>query len=293
MAHLILEVARTVGEWPQLGATETAALAAVAGLAWWARVRWAAAVAVAVVALVAAMPPGPPAEPTVVFLDVGQGDAVLLLDPSGAVMLMDGGRDPGVLRDGLRRYGVKHIDLLVASHGDADHVGGLAELASSIPIGRLWVPDYASTGAILDDVIDEARQRGVPVDLVGAGDSAHLGGFSLEVLGPARRYATDNDGSVVLFVSAAGHTVLLPGDIEATAQRSIGPQHPDILLVPHHGAGTTDPDWLAETLGPVAVVSVGPNTYGHPAPETMEVLDASSTEVHTTWEEGDVVVPLS
>jgi len=292
VARAILEVARTVGEWPQLGTLETTALAAVVGVAWWARTRWVAAVAVVFVAFVAWLPQGPPAEPTVVFLDVGQGDATLLLDPSGAVVLMDGGRDPGVLRAGLRRHGVSHIDLLVASHGDADHVGGLTELMEAMPVGRLWVPEYAEAGAILDGIIAEAERDDIPVDRVRTGDGAGLGAFDVEVLGPARRYATDNDGSVVLLATAAGHTLLLPGDVQAVGQHSLVPQHPDILLVPHHGAATTDPAWLAETVGRIAVISVGPNTYGHPAPETMDVLEASSAEIRTTWEEGDIAIRM-
>ena len=292
VAGWILEVARTVGEWPQLDAAQTAGMAVLVGAVRWAKVKWAAAVVVIIVAVVAMLPPGLPPVPTVAFIDVGQGDAVLLRDPTGAVVLMDGGREPRVLREALRRYGIGRIDLVVASHGDADHVGGLADLPGTVTVGRLWVPEFATTGAILDDIIAAAVEHGVPVDHVQAGDGARIGDFRLDVLNPVRRYATDNDGSVALFVSSGGLTVLLPGDMEATAQKTIGPQHPDILLVPHHGAATTDPEWLAETVGPVAVISVGPNTYGHPAPETLAVLDTSGARVLTTWDLGDIVIPL-
>jgi competence protein ComEC len=64
------------------------------------------------------------------------------------------------------------------------------------------------------------------------------------------------------------------------------------MLVPHHGAATTDPQWLAETVGDLAVISVGPNTYGHPAPETMAVLESRHVHVLTTMERGDIVIPL-
>jgi competence protein ComEC len=251
-----------------------------------------AVVVIAAIALFGLMPVRPPAVPTVVFVDVGQGDAVLLRDPSGAVVLMDGGREPAVLRQALRRYGIKHIDLLIASHGDADHVGGFAGLVDAIPVGQVWVPQFAVLGDILDGVVADAGTAGVPVARVTAGDGARIGEFTLDVLNPVRRYATDNDGSVVVVVSSGGRTVLLPGDISAVAQSNLQPLRPDVLLVPHHGAATTDPEWLAETVGDLAVVSVGPNTYGHPTPEIMAVLESRHVNVLTTMERGDIVIPL-
>ncbi len=291
-AGLVLQVARVVGEWPQLGVAAAAGLAVLAIASWLARVPWVTLAVVGVIAVAAVMPSGPPPVPTAIFLDVGQGDAVLLRDPSGAVVLMDGGRDPSVLRDALRRHGITHIDLLVASHGDADHVGGFEGLLDRMPVGRLWVPEYAVLGDLLDGTLADAGRLAVPVQHVAAGDGAGIGELTLEVLNPVRRYATDNDGSVVLWVATSNRTLLLPGDAGAVAQANLPPLAPDVMLVPHHGAATTDPGWLAQTVGDTAVISVGPNTYGHPAPETMAVLEAHHTTVLITQELGDVVVAL-
>jgi competence protein ComEC len=111
-------------------------------------------------------------------------------------------------------------------------------------------------------------------------------------LGPRRRYATDNDGSVVLWVEAAGRSILLPGDAGAVAQGELPAVRPDVLLVPHHGSASSAPDWIERTVGEVAVVSVGENTYGHPAPEIMGLLDLLGVEVRLTMVEGDVSIPL-
>ena len=86
--------------------------------------------------------------------------------------------------------------------------------------------------------------------------------------------------------------MLLPGDIGAVAQRELPPLQPDILLVPHHGSSSTDPSWLASTVGSVAVISVGPNTYGHPTPEVLSVLSGAGTDVRVTMDEGDVSLEL-
>jgi competence protein ComEC len=115
--------------------------------------------------------------------------------------------------------------------------------------------------------------------------------ITIEPIGPKRRYASDNDGSIVVWVEAA-RSMLLGGDIEAIAQTELPAIRPDFLLVPHHGSGSTDAQWLADTVGDTAVVSVGENRYGHPLPEIMTILERSGAEVLVTAEEGDVTVKL-
>lgn len=288
----VLAVARIASDWPQLDAFAVALSASVVAIVPGSR--WRVVVLAGVVAanVVVALPPGPPEVPTVVFLDVGQGDAVLLLDPSGAVALVDGGRDPTVLAEGLRRHGVDRVDLVVTSHGDADHVGGLAGLLDRHYIGRLWVPANQPRSELLDDIVVAARRHAVSVDEVAAGLHAHLGDFELEVFGPQRRYADSNDGSIVLLVRAGGLSVLLPGDIGRVAQAELPSLRPDVLLVPHHGAGTTDLEWLERTAGELAVISVGLNSYGHPDVDVVDTLRAVPAVVRMTCDEGDVVVPL-
>lgn len=292
MAGAVLAVSRTAAGWPQLGPVATIALLGLLVLVWPTPLRYPAVAAVAVVAVVGVLPPGPPPVATIVFLDVGQGDAVLLRDPSGSVALIDGGRDPTALRSALRRHGVRHIDLLVATHGDADHVGGFIGLPGDLPIGSLWYPDYAEESDLLADLVDGAQAAGVEISPVRRGHDARLGEFSLRALGPARRYAADNDGSIVLLVSVGERRVLLPGDIGAVAQGDLPPVRPYLLLVPHHGAATTDLDWLRETVGQIAVISVGPNSYGHPDEDVLAALAETGARVLTTWEQGDIAIRL-
>jgi competence protein ComEC len=292
LAGAVLAIAHLAAGWPQLGVVGATA-AVVAGVAAGrAPLRpWIVLGATIVLATPLVLQPGPPSVATVTFVDVGQGDAVLVRDPSGLVAVIDGGRDPVAFDDALRRYGVRKIDLLVVTHGDDDHVGGLREVFDRVAVGRMWVPKHPDLGPILHDLVDEAMALGIPVDRVVAGRRIGLGQISVATLGPRRRYSSQNDGSVVLWV-AAGRTVLLAGDAEAAAQRDLPELDPDVLLVPHHGSSTTDLDWLERTLDDVAVISVGPNTYGHPTPEIMEVLRESGAEIHVTRDEGDVSIPI-
>ncbi len=292
VADWILRLARVAGEWPQLDAGGVVAIGGLAVVAYKTKMTPFLVAGGLLVATVSAVPPGPPDVATVTFLDVGQGDAVLLRDPSGATALVDGGADPGILRTALRRHGVQRIDLLVASHGDADHVGGFQNIEQSMNIGTLWIPADQEISELLRQLIDSLGASGTSIDEISAGGRARLGQFTLEVVGPQRRYAAENDGSIVLLVEADGVSVLLPGDIGAIAQLELPSLRPDVLLVPHHGAGTTNLDWLADTVGNLAVISVGPNTYGHPTAEVIATLEAAGAEIRATADIGDVVVPL-
>lgn len=231
-----------------------------------------------------------PLVPTLVALDVGQGDSLLLLDPAGHAVLVDGGSDVGLLDRALRRHGVERFDVVVATHGDTDHAAGLEEVVGFGALGELWLP--ASTDdPLLGRLASLAVDRGIPVRRVEQGHRRRVGSFMLDVLGPARRFLSDNDGSVVILATAR-RTALLPGDIEAVAQATLPPVRPDVLIVPHHGSATTDPRWLARTVGPVAVLSYGPNRYGHPSGDILDVLTESGAIVHHTHFEGDIVISL-
>ena len=292
-ASLILRIADMAANGPQLGWVG----AIVAGLvgatvAWKSSRPLGVSVVVLATVLVAGTAPPWPTDPTVVVLDVGQGDAILLQDPSGATVLVDGGPDPRSLDRALRRNGIKRIDLVVVTHGDLDHVGGVTEILGSGRVGELWVPLFGRESDLLAEAIGIAESVGVPVTRVSAGVMRRTQSFRIDVLGPRRKYQEENDGSVTLLVSA-GRTMLLGGDIEAVAQAELPEVHPDVLVVPHHGSGTTDLRWLERTLGTTAVLSYGQNSYGHPHPDVLNVLEEFGVAVHHTYLEGDVSVNLS
>lgn len=290
-AGAVLEVASAAATGPQLGAPGVIAVAAVAGAVWVPRFRPVGLAAGLVLLLsVPSSAPSWPSVPTMVVLDVGQGDATLLLDPSGRAVLIDGGRSPRILDIALRRHGVDRLDIVVVTHGDSDHAGGLGDLVAHGPVGELWMAAHGSDST-LDGLVDAAERRDIPVRRVAAGDEATVGSIRLDVLGPGRRFLSDNDGSVVL-LATAGRTALLPGDIEAVAQAELPPLRPDILVVPHHGAGTTDRRWLEATVGPVAVLSYGENRFGHPHPDIVDILHRADATVFHTHLDGDVVLPL-
>jgi competence protein ComEC len=283
-ARGVLGLARSVRHLPQLGPAAVAAVGAglTAAIRPGLRPVMALAGALALVGLVA-HPIRPPSGPELRILDVGQGDAILLRSPDGAVVLVDGGPDPTVLQRKLFALGVRRIDLLVITHRHADHTGGLVGLGRVFEVRRVWHAGDAGLASVA---------AAGAVEEVEVGLRARVGWFDLEVLGPRRRYDSPNDGSVVLLVTASGRTALLAGDVEAAAQQDLGPVEVDVLKVPHQGAATSDPGWLAAISPLVAVISVGTNEFGHPDPGTVAVLESVGALVRRTDLEGDVVVRL-
>jgi len=293
VAAVVLAVARRAADLPQL---HTAGVVVIAGgcLTGWRLRALRPLLAIGCVLAVGAslLPAGHPDGPTVAFLDVGQGDAAIITGPSGEVIVLDGGPDPAVMRDYLRARGIRHVDLLVVSHGHADHTTGLVGITAVARVDRLWYPQQLGEGSPLDDIVAEVAAGGGAVSTPALGTTATIGAFDLEVLGPLRRYASPNDGSIVVRVTAAGVSVLFTGDIEAIAQQDLGPIRADVMKVPHQGSITSDLDWLAASAPSLAVISVGPNDFGHPSEAVIATLTEAGATVMRTDRDGTVTVRL-
>lgn len=274
--------------------------------------RWSLRVAVLGVVVVggANLPTGwrPPPHLAITAIDVGQGDALLVTTASGNRMLVDAGRDHRAA-DWLREHGIRSLDLVVVTHGDADHAGGLDELLATVDVATIWVsatPEGGASSVWARDWRD--RDGPIPPEPAGvvavtAGRRARLGSAVVEVLGPPGGYqlvATEggrNDRSVVVRIEEGPRTVLVPGDVEHAAQQwlldNVADLAVDVLVVPHHGAATSEHELLRATDARVAIVSVGAdNDYGHPHHEVLAVLADMGASVHRTDLAGTVVVEV-
>lgn len=266
-----------------------------------------AAVVVVVAVAVGGLPLGRPgAVPglTLTALDVGQGDALLVEAPgpvTTARMLVDGGPDPDAALTLLRRRGVDRLDAVVVSHPHSDHTNGLPAVLSRLPVGALLVgprtlPEQSASAVA---TIAVARQRGVAIVPVAAGERFDLGTARVEVLSPpadGSLGAEPNDNSVVLRASSADGALLLTGDAEVAAQALLL-RRPDLLAanvvkMPHHGGDTNDPRFLEAVGAATAVVSVGEdNDYGHPTRSALQQLGAA--RVLRTDVDGTVTVLIT
>lgn len=294
LAGLVLALARGTAGWPQLGGWELSAVLTLAAVTWVVpRLRVVSvsaaslALAVAMVTTNISVPAG-----SVAVLDVGQGDAILIHGGEGRFALVDGGPDAIVLIDKLREYGVRSLDLVVLSHVHADHATGLAGIVETLAIGQIWADPEPHSTPSAAALFNETDRYGIPRSAPTPGQRWELGLLELVVEGPVRRYASPNDQSIVITVVGPAKTMLLAGDIETHAQADLDHLSADVLKVPHQGAATSDAEWLASVGFETAVISVGPNQFGHPADWVVELLDETG-ELFRTDEVGDVVVDLS
>jgi competence protein ComEC len=238
------------------------------------------------------------------FLDVGQGDAAVIRTPGGHWVLVDAGpagegADAGrrVVAPFLQRQGARSLTLAVVSHAHADHLGGLPSVMARLPTGLVIEPGADVADSRYTRFLDRLLADGVPWHPARAGDRFELDGVRATVLHPVPGWVgwgeDVNEDSLVLLVEYGGFQALFAGDAGFPAEavmlgrlRTV-----DLLKVGHHGSrGSTGDDWLAALAPAVAVISLGRNDYGHPAPATLARLRAHGVAVHRTDREGTVTV---
>ena len=240
---------------------------------------------------------GAPRGLTVRFFDVGQGDAALVTSPAGASVLVDGGPDEEQVATELAALGVKRLDVIVASHPHADHIIGLPNVLTRIPVALILDPgcEHGGLQATLDDAIEDEQ---VPKQQPRAGASYVVGDLRLDVLSPDHCWTgtesdTNNDALVVR-VSRGDDVVLFVTEPEEPAQEWLVQSGvdltADVLKAPHHGAATSIPKFFEAVRAEVAIVSVGENTYGHPVPSTLAAIEATGAEIWRTDQHGTVTV---
>ena len=236
---------------------------------------------------------------TLFFLDVGQGDAVVLRTPNSRWVVIDGGprtpdSDAGrrIVVPFLRRQGAGRLSLVVATHGDADHLGGLPAIVDAFSPELVLEPGEPLGRPLYLEFLASVEAAGARWHPARTGDRIELDGVTLEVLSPDAEWLAlpldVNEHSVVLRVTYGAVRLLLQGDagvpVEARLGGTVGPV--DVLKVGHHGsASATSDEWLDELAPREAVISVGRrNTYGHPAPGVLERLARHGVAIfRTDW----------
>lgn len=242
----------------------------------------------------------PPRE--IVYLDVGQGDSSLVR-LGDFTLLIDGGGTPrgdfdvgaGTVVPALRALGVFKLDVVVASHADADHIEGLSGVLRLLPVGELWIGQRAEDDPVLAAVLQAARERRVPVREVRRGDRLAVNGATFTVLWPrgAPWSTKDNENSVVVKLEDQGFRTVFLGDTPDPLEEYLGVGPVDLLKVAHHGSRfSTGEAFLNEVRPKDAIISVGRNTYGHPNAELLSRLSARGVRVWRTDERGAVRWPL-
>ncbi|MDM5156523.1 DNA internalization-related competence protein ComEC/Rec2 [Bacillus sp. DX1.1] len=251
---------------------------------------------------------------SVTFIDVGQGDAILIRLPyeKGVYLIDTGGTLPvkkekwqkkkhefsvghDILLPFLQKEGVRKIDKLIVTHGDADHMGAAKELVQSIAVEEIVFGTKIEETPLEKDLKQFAKQKHIRTKIVGQGESWREGGALFSVLLPEGREKGDNETSIVLQAKLGGFTWLFTGDLEEKGEKNLIEQYPqlqvDILKVGHHGSKTSSSSVFLDQIQPQkAIISVGDrNRYGHPHQEVLERFVERDIDVWRTDEQGAIV----
>lgn len=267
------------------------------------------------------------------FLDVGQGDAALVTFPDNTTLLVDGGGQPGPFKtktpgedigeDGSGQFesdarsigesvvseylwwrGLDHVDYILATHADADHIHGLNDVARNFAVRAALVARIPNRDPEYSEFAETLAFEGVPIRTVGGGDELKFGNVTVTVLWPVAFTNPDspsgNDDSVVCHLRYGSRSILLTGDIEAPAEKRILESDDisreslkaDVIKVAHHGSKSSSTEaFIAVTHAGLAVISVGRTSiFGHPNPAIVERWKALGSRVLTTGDCGTITV---
>ncbi|HET6891079.1 MAG TPA: ComEC/Rec2 family competence protein [Pyrinomonadaceae bacterium] len=260
------------------------------------------------------------------FLDVGQGDAALVTMPDGTTLLVDGGgrsnfmsrkrtsdsqheevfqRDTrsigeAVVSEHLWWRGLDHVDYIVATHMDADHVDGLNDVLRNFSVRSALTARTPQTNPEFRKFYETTQSEGVPINLIGTGDVLRVGDASARVLWPmaSRNLPSQNNDSLVLRLEFGNHKILLTGDIERTGEAALLATNSqdyldaDVVKAPHHGSKSSSTAAFVKATGArFVIVSVGQSSiFGHPHKEVVERWQNSGAKVLTTGKSGMISV---
>lgn len=232
------------------------------------------------------------------FINVGQGDATYIKMPGGEDILIDGGRQGqgDKIIAYLKKQKVDDIEIMIASHPDADHIGALDEVLKAYKVESVYAPKVSHTTDAYKNFLKAVKAEKLTIKTAKAGVKLPLKTGTAKFVGPVRDYGkTDlNNWSAVLHITYNKNKFLFAGDAEKTAETDMVKAkqtlQADVLKVGHHGAKTSSNKNFLDVVKPkYGVISVGKNSYGHPSTEVINRFKPYKTSIYRTDQKGNII----
>lgn len=230
------------------------------------------------------------------FLDVGQGNAILA-ESGGHYMLIDGGdrEYSSFVVSYLKKQGVKELDYVIPSHYDADHLNGIVGVLNTIDVKKILSPDYETDTNIYKSYLSAIKKNGYQEHHPALGETFALGTASFTIVAPINYdYSDSNNNSIGIKLTFGSNSFLILGDAEAESEQDmLGTREDlsaDVYLASHHGSDSSSSTPLLKAIDPAyGVISVGENSYGHPAKKTLHRLKDRNIKLFRTDIQGTII----
>ncbi|MGG4495607.1 MBL fold metallo-hydrolase [Brevibacillus reuszeri] len=232
------------------------------------------------------------------YIDVGQGASQLIIGPSGKTILIDAGNNDKekVVTDYLKKQNVKKVDILIGTHPDADHTGGLDAVIRTFDIGKIYMPRVQANTKTFESVLTEIAKKGLKVSTAKAGVTLEWEpDVAIEMVAPIGSYKDANDMSAVIHLTYGTTSFLFTGDAETESEKDLVQSQvnlkSDVLLVGHHGSKTSTSEAFLNRVNPTyAIIQSGKgNKYGHPTNVVMDRLAKKGIKIYRNDEQGNIV----
>ncbi|MEK3907834.1 ComEC/Rec2 family competence protein [Oceanobacillus sp. FSL W7-1309] len=232
------------------------------------------------------------------FIDVGQGDSILIETPLDKTILIDGG-PPGSgkkIISYLKSQGIDELDLLVATHPDMDHIGGLPEVMKAVTVNEILDTGKLHPTRTFAKYISEIRKQNIPVQIAEKNDTIEIDPLiNIEIWNAYEKFKNNNKSSIVLKVSYKEMDFLLMSDVEKQQEKKIMEDYDvesEIIKVGHHGSKTSSSlEFLQEVNPEIAILTYSKdNNYGHPVDQVIDNLYSVNALIYSTAALGDLVI---
>lgn len=230
------------------------------------------------------------------FIDVGQGDSILITQGKHAMLIDAGNNDKGTtVQLYLKKQGLTSLDYVIGTHPDADHIGGLDVVIYKFDCKKILLPDCTSNTATYRDVLSSMKSKNYTATHPAAGQKFSLGKAQFTITGPVQKYNSTNDNSLSLRLTFMQSSFLFTGDVTQNAEPDLIAKNKtlqaDVLKIAHHGSKySTTSAFLAAVSPKYAVISCAEgNSYGFPCARVLNLLRKNHVKTFRTDEQGSIV----